>query len=121
VSQKKKIFLGVWVLVTAALFYFFGPSSESPAPEEVELEVKVVTPKLEEGQEQVNSQDELPAKLKGRIDNVLGRIEDMWDPTGRKVKDVEERMTALEKALEENNPELAEKILSEIEVIVSEK
>ncbi|MBK24843.1 MAG: hypothetical protein CME70_12665 [Halobacteriovorax sp.] len=120
-NQKKKIFLGVWVLVTAALFYFFGPSSKAPVPDEVELEVKVVTPKNGEGQEPVNPQDELPAKLKGRIDNVLGRIEDMWDPTGRKVKDVEERMDALENALEENNPELAEQILSEIEVIVSEK
>ncbi len=118
-NQKKKIFIGVWVLVTAALFYFFGPTSKPPVPGEVELEVEVVTPMPE--QESVNPIDELPAQLKSRIDNVLSRIEDMWDPTGRKVKDVGERMDALEKALEDNNSELAEKILTEIEVIVSEK
>lgn len=127
-NKKKKIFLSVWVVVTAALFYFFGPSrqaEESPVEGEVaqtEREVEAEAPTVEvREEEQLNASDELPAKLKDRIDNVLSKIEDMWDPTGDKVKEVGEKMDALEVALEDNKPDLAEKILSEIETIVSEK
>mgnify|MGYP000503969575 CR=1 FL=1 len=118
-NQKKKAFLAIWVVVTAALFYFFGPKGEVKVPEEEELKVTIV--KEADKAPELNENDELPARLKGRVDNVLASIEGMWDPTGRKVKEVGEKMETLEKALEANNSELAEKILGEIEVIVSEK
>lgn len=65
--------------------------------------------------------EKLPIKLKARIDAVLSQIEDMWDPNGTKVEEIGQKMDALEIALEENNGELAEKILAEMETILSEK
>lgn len=116
-NKKKKIFLAVWVVVTTALFYFFQPESEMKPETSVMAPVTSDEAPLNPNQ----GSEELPLKLKARIDKVLASIEGMWDPTGNKVKEVGEKMETLEKALEENNPKLAEKILSEIEVIISEK
>lgn len=120
-NKNKKIFIAVWIVISTGLFYFFqnkeAPQVETEMAEEQSMAKVPEVP----AKDSANPQDELPAKLKGRIDTVLEKIEGMWDPTGSKVKEVGEKMEALEKALEENKPELAEKILSEIEVIVSEK
>ncbi len=65
--------------------------------------------------------DTLPPWLKGRINNVLSQIEGMWDPNGTKVIEIGKRMDALEVALEEDNTQQVQKILAEMEVIISEK
>lgn len=116
--NKKKIFIAVWAVASAGLFYFYKDSPRKQKPEVVKEEAPAKEPVRLTG---VEGAEELPLKLKSRIDDVLARIEGMWDPTGRKLKEVGEKMESLEKALEENKPELAEKILSEIEIIVSEK
>jgi hypothetical protein len=121
--MKSKVFIVVWILISAGIYYFWSLrniETETPTAEIVKNEKPLEIAKTEETPLTIDS-EKLPLKLKGRIDSVLSQIEDMWDPNGTKVKEIGERMDALEVALEENNPELAEKILSEMEVIISEK
>lgn len=117
--NKRKILFIIWIAFSAGLFYFWKanrPVDQAPT-------VDSTTPQMDPpaANVPVPTNDQLSADLKGRIDSVLERIEGMWDPTGSKVKEVGAKMDDLEKALEENKPKLAEKILSEIETIVSEK
>lgn len=120
--MKKKIFFVVWIVATAGIFYFWSLRNveEKTPVAETTIEEAEEAPKEEETPPTVDS-EKLPLKLKTRIDAVLSKIEDMWDPNGTKVVEIGEKMDALEVALEENKPELAEKILSEMEVILSEK
>lgn len=117
-TKRKSLFIA-WIFFTAALFYFWKtnrPVGDIPVVESTAPQMDAPVPNVP-----VPTNDELSAKLKGRIDSVLERIEGMWDPTGDKVKEVGVKMDSLESALEENNSKLAEKILTEIETIVSEK
>jgi hypothetical protein len=120
--MKKKTFIAIWVLATAGIFYFWSLRNIEEAAPTPKTPVKetVSAPKVESTPLTIDS-EKLPLKLKSRIDTVLSKIEDMWDPTGTKITLIGQKMDALEVALEANNAELAEKVLSEIEVVLSEK
>ncbi|MFT6067771.1 MAG: hypothetical protein ACJAT2_001114 [Bacteriovoracaceae bacterium] len=120
--MKKKVFIVIWIIATAGIFYFWSLRNvEDKAVAESEEIEEVVQEESDDEPALTMDSEKLPVKLKSRIDAVLSQIEDMWDPNGTKVVEIGERMDALEVALEQNNAELAEKILSEMEVIISEK
>lgn len=120
--MKKKTFIIVWIIATAGIFYFWSLRNvEEATPAASSQAQEATTAATEESTPLTIDSEKLPLELKSRIDSVLSKIEDMWDPNGTKVVEIGQKMDDLEVALEENKPELAEKILSEMEVILSEK
>lgn len=114
--KKKLVLITFCSLLSVAAFNFWEASKTAPS---------ALTPKVEPLGEQVapksQKKGKFTAELQERIDKLLGRVGEMWDPTGRKVKVIEIKMEELDKALESQDPDLAESILREIEIILSEK
>lgn len=123
--MKKRIFIALWLCITAGIYYFWSlkdiESNAKSEGSEIIKNGKALEIAKEEEEPLTIDSEKLPIKLKARIDAVLSQIEDMWDPNGTKVEEIGQKMDALEIALEENNGELAEKILAEMETILSEK